>query len=88
MIEGKKQISKCMHSKCNVNGIMYNTSTALEIHSSHCYINNVYTTKRTLMFCRCNAGNVYLIITTKCALFCTQCLMELQLILVGSFVPV
>lgn len=40
-MEGKKQISKCVLSKCIVNGIMYNTGFPDAIRSPTCNINKV-----------------------------------------------
>lgn len=48
-----------MYPKCNVNGIMYYTSTCTWDILSQCYINNVYAVKWSLMFCRHGGRGVF-----------------------------
>lgn len=68
---------------CDVNGIMYYMSTALQIR-----IPPLLHKQREMKgnFCRCNKE--YVCVNSMPAVFCTQCLMDPRLILVGSFVPV
>lgn len=79
-----------MHSKCNVNGIMFYISHALEIHLpllQHKQCVNYETRGNVLEMPRRNGvfDNNYQVCSI---LHSTQCLIELQPVLVGSFVPV